>query len=56
MSTPILVEKSVFRCLQINGFNGVYNILVKNKSIDFSVVKKVLRYQTKGFEVPGPNF
>lgn len=24
-STPVLVKKSVFNCLQTNGFNGVYN-------------------------------
>lgn len=43
-STPIVVKIYIFKCLQINGFNGVYNIWVKNKSIEFSVVKKVFRY------------
>lgn len=35
---PILVKKSVFNSLKINGFNDVYNIWFKNKSIDFSVI------------------
>lgn len=43
-STPILVKKSVFNCLQINGFNGDYNIWVKITSIDSCVFKKVFRY------------